>query len=761
MYKPVLRASSRVIPTFEFVIKDPDVTGSDERGMRKLEKFKEQNLQLERLHLPYPYSYSLALYLDILNVNVREEIKQYIAPLFLMNLSTASCFMYLKQLSQYMKENGKHASENWTYFINLELLGGYMRVETDEVLLQELNDWLVVDVSKWNIHGDNEQFLREFAYYCAEYINQSGVITDITLDEYIMQPSRYSTSGSSRIKFKTKEHTKWLTSLNMGPEQIRDMLLNDHIYTMDTVALKYELGKVRPVVAGNDETNLRMSFLSYFIEQLLTTSQSSVPDMAEVVLEERYRDITRKMSSGNYIAVSIDQEHFDHNPSKRMIMIALDAIEHKLSSVQCGASAYVHSLMQNIRRRIIDNPVYFRGSKLIHTKGIESGWRWTSLLDTMINYAEQRVVISHVELLGIVVTDLLCQGDDGLIIMRKQNMIDVGATYNSIAQSMGMPINIKKYYTDDYRCEFLRKLFMDGHISGYPCRALPGILWFKPNRDQIVLDSKGKAFEIASNWIQIAQRGISIDNIRSYMLLDLMGSAKLYDREKWLAWLATPACVGGFGILEFNSLHWYRLAELKDEDERYTDDEKLSSELEKGIRAFYGQYLSYSDSLRMLGGIIPKKIQARTGLRFIQCEVVRPTFNRIMRCRFKPQRFITKNVDPMIINFLKRQYVLDNNRKGTIDLHDIFSDASIAIMDRWRQRPRNIRQILVDNKIALGHSIAVSNSQLNMYSKGLMSLIIATNLICHLEFNWLISRWIGVTELLVSQIKGTSVIIGS
>lgn len=682
----------------------------------------------------------------MLPIVIAEEMTVYIKLLEQRGfLTSGQLFTYLKQLSQHMKIYGREASPFWIYYVNIELLGGYMQCGSYEELDAEIHDWIEVEQSQWNLGGSVLNFMRSFEDGLKDFFSyMNAKAKDMTVDEFVHNPSLYCTSGSSRKRMQPGRKTKWTTSLILGPIGVKQWMLDGRVHTQDIVALKRELGKVRPVIAANDENNYRMSYISYLLDGLLNGHPNSIPNESSEMILVNYKLILDMMSTNDYVFVSIDQEHFDHNPSSAMLIMTLDYIERYVLSYCLEDKLNKQHILSLIKSRLLNNNVYFRNKVYHHTKGIESGWRWTSLLDTVINYAEQFIVARQCLLLGVQVVKIFCQGDDALIAIRKIPGIDVGKVYNDIAFSMGMPVNVMKYYTDDYRAEFLRKVFMSNEVRGYPARALPGILWNKPN-NEVINDYFSLAKSIVTNWVQLIQRlQFKNEYIDRSIVSDVKGACKLRDSDSIIrSWIGTPSCMGGCGVQYYrNYEHFYS---MKQDLENYTQDVIVPAV----ANTFFN---SNSKQSFDLFGPMFSDARKRSNCYLVEVEPIHPHYIYYSQTRTKHDslKYVEK-IDPMWQSYLFRSFVMRGEYGDEVKHILGINNYNLAV--RWSKMSNKVRSLLVDDKLQNDHSLLQGSLSSSLYLKFFSSYLLSMLDTCNVGVRWLYNMWVSYLSTNISYIE--------
>jgi len=153
-------------------------------------------------------------------------------------------------------------------------------------LKPEVLDW----VQSRPIHklgGSEARFLSLFRLGVRDFLSRSplklNTYTPLSNEQFVGDPKYWATSGASDNKHLKVEldgkvvnaqHTKWATALSVTKDELLGMITSwdkqrNHIIQ------KRELGKVRPVVASDFVTNLKMARVGYWLEAALDGHKNS------------------------------------------------------------------------------------------------------------------------------------------------------------------------------------------------------------------------------------------------------------------------------------------------------------------------------------------------------------------------------------------------------------------------------------------------------------------------------------------------------
>ncbi|CAB3249509.1 unnamed protein product [Arctia plantaginis] len=177
-----------------------------------------------------------------------------------------------------------------------------------------------------------------------------------------------------------------------------------------------EGGKVRPVVVGGNELYRKMDFLSGLVEVGLYGSRTSTLFAGAAGNEAIDREWLAKVRNGCTLKVPLDQSSFDNNQSKSTILAVLLGMEHHTMG-----HAGVPDEYREVWGRMWDTfttagvEVIMGNDHRTWENGVPSGWRWTALIDTILNIVSFRVAIRYcLQYYGVAVPVGKCtmQGDD-------------------------------------------------------------------------------------------------------------------------------------------------------------------------------------------------------------------------------------------------------------------------------------------------------------------------------------------------------------
>jgi hypothetical protein len=195
-----------------------------------------------------------------------------------------------------------------------------------------------------------------------------------------------------------------------------------------------------------------------------------------------------------------------------------------------------------VSHQILNNYVIHDGpDEWEYEKGILSGWRWTAFLDTMYNRAMLETAARLVPDAAILSSN--AQGDDTQVELR-----DVYGAHLVVAAyaALGFFVNPKKFFISRDRDEYLRQVYTQSFVAGYPARAINGILW----RNPIVADppvGPTRLSEVLNAWLIFYSRTRGLEPDWEQVIQDMSGASRIA-KHHVRNWIYTPASMGGGGL---------------------------------------------------------------------------------------------------------------------------------------------------------------------------------------------------------------------
>jgi len=394
-----------------------------------------------------------------------------------------------KKLSEYMKKFGEDvAPKTWRYFVDMHRLNDYIEPPPTADFKDDIRDWVQRKTEHtWN--GDEEEWYRRFEIAMRTVLFRSGKrpgeIT--TVDDFINNGDIWCTAGSGfeptvgklhvydRERKDTEEvkKNKWSVRWEMSNYKTKRLLFKKRVQICKAVA-KSEPAKVRAVISSDLGLYLKMTYISLFLDQILAGRTDSTLWMNG---EDRFK-LWQSMAFDGTWRMPLDQSEFDRNQSKRQVLITVRLIKELIKYY--GATDTMLEIMDLIIFSLEYGYVIVDGERIDYTNGVLSGWRWTAMLDTLINLAEVELAQDWVRENSSIdpgVISVNAQGDDDWFKFKtRRGAIAVWLAY----ESFGLFVNPGKFFLSTVRDEYLRRVYDNGVVTGYPARSVASIMFRNP-----------------------------------------------------------------------------------------------------------------------------------------------------------------------------------------------------------------------------------------------------------------------------------------
>jgi hypothetical protein len=311
---------------------------------------------------------------------------------------------------------------------------------------------------------------------------------------------------------------------------------------------KRERGKHRNLISSPWSLFLQMSFVGIQAEKRF---KEVVPtSLSRDWQPENWLEIMGVMR--RKLFVPIDQSKFDHVPSMRVLERCVEIL---CKAGTCPTDAERSQISLLILDRIKHGSLSYSGKSYQHLRGLLSGWRWTSLIGTMVNYAEYLAIYKQVGIRQQPDTHVCFQGDDALIAVDDwADAVRIVRRYMEV-----LPVNPSKFFIDNRRSEYLRYIITKQRRYGYYARAAAGIMYSNA--------WAGGAMDpasMASNWSLLYSRGAQAKATLYGCARDICGLLRCKVSDA-LNLIQTPATVGGLGwhVEGHTPSAWVRVSEVK------------------------------------------------------------------------------------------------------------------------------------------------------------------------------------------------------
>jgi len=238
--------------------------------------------------------------------------------------------------------------------------------------------------------------------------------------------------------------------------------------------------------------------------------------------------------------------------------------------------------------------------------GVLSGWRWTALLDTIINIATFRLVEELVNnFVKLRPIEYLAQGDDGAI---KLDSLEYVNYFLEAYSYLGFKVNPQKNYYSKTRDEFLRRCIEPDLVTGYPARAITAIVFEKRDVAGEEVDNQSRLFQVMSAWHKLANRLRKDFVFIEHLAVEHLCKAASITKEQARDWIHTPRVLGGAGMRPYCKARTIPIKIIEVEEPSVIIDSAIHKALilmknkypdleNKGIKQFISQTLVRPESL--------------------------------------------------------------------------------------------------------------------------------------------------------------------
>jgi hypothetical protein len=484
-------------------------------------------------------------------------------------------------LSDFAKKEGDINSK---FVIDLATLGGYANPMTDTQKLEVGMDWYGTKKEKGNgVDSIGKTWIERFEQGMNKAFDKAivrPVKQKMTPEQYAQNPMNWGTPGAALYdkknilkinngkKLVDAQNTKWLQALTVEPKEVlRSMKTKKAQYCRQNE--KLETKKSRGVINCDIETFWKMDYISEaYLEEMMAGSSLSTLFMNGSQLREYWAKTAIFVDSE--WRLPLDQSKFDQEQTKTMIKVFLKVMRERLI-ISGSMTQEAAEIFDNAEYAMLRGYVSVGSKRIPYKNGVLSGWRWTALIDTMLNAATLETAVEENGVADSLV-DYTAQGDD--LQTRWKNALAAAATWSKI-QEYGFIVNPAKFFISQKRDEFLRKIITPNVIDGYPGRAINSIMWRNPANPKPE-EGKNRISEMLDQWHIIVNRmNTKFKNIWQEMSKDIARANKMRARDI-KDWLRTPTSVGGGGITEMGiTERWMVVSEDAHLEATFTNNEQL------------------------------------------------------------------------------------------------------------------------------------------------------------------------------------------
>jgi len=455
---------------------------------------------------------------------------------------------FFKEVTSLLKLGGVRIHQHWEHLCYWELALGFSSYKSIPDFLPEVQRWLGTVKTNGDIIGEDN--------YCSMLYEEAVSILQEnwhlpekvpTIEQWVAAGDwmlgQAGTGPQGRVTvdhvIKNTRRKRAVDAAALSDREVSTELRCGMPDILEVIQ-KSEGGKVRPVVKAGNAVNRKMGYLSTSVEAGLRGARFS-PIFSEESAQFIDRSLVAAAKSGAGWFVPLDQSNFDQNQSKRTVLTVLRAILDVCCS-QGDLKVVGEALWRSL---CLGAEVRCGTVRFPWVHGMPSGWRWTALLDTMLNITSFRVVCRIVGILdgmSVPYSNLAVQGDDVIFTLPTLRHVP---RIMSVYEDLGYEINAHKTFLSRSRGEFLRRLYTPGGVFGYLSRSFLSIRF----RNPITMLPRTLDLRVRSrvtNWQLVAMRGGLSSVVAEMMLEDCVQAGGL--KEQVADFLVTPSAVGGVGI---------------------------------------------------------------------------------------------------------------------------------------------------------------------------------------------------------------------
>lgn len=459
-----------------------------------------------------------------------------------------------KAMTGLMKMGVPYIHLHWRALCFWELQYGYVPYKEEEEMVPEIQEWLCEENALGGLLGEDRYLDLMYEEARKFMAREWRVPREIkTIKEWV--------ATGHWMEGRSGDGATTVIGIDGKPKRSRRMKTVDGVFTPDAmvelelvtaareqmyVIQKAESGKIRPVVKTGNAVNRKMNYLSHVLEVGLYGSMASTLFAGVTGNEDIDVDLINAVRDSSTWKVPLDQGSFDKRQTKSSIAVVLLAVwDHILEKVGGGGD------IERVWGALWDSlflkgaTVHMAGKKGEWINGLPSGWRWTAVLDTILNLSSFNVIRRVAEArMGrtMQVQHLYAQGDDVILatadVQSAQYLMD---TYEKV----GYEVHPLKTYISRNRAEFLRRSYEIGGVTGYVARSMVGLGFQNPIL-AAPLDIHERIYNSMAQWALVALRGASPFHAAE-MFLESYKTSRI-DMHNVADFTLTPSSVGGCGV---------------------------------------------------------------------------------------------------------------------------------------------------------------------------------------------------------------------
>lgn len=467
---------------------------------------------------------------------------------------------HLKQVSSYCYQQTFEQGPAYMLLVHLHALNAKSPY-TKEQIINDITTWVSDELDGKKKEINMEVFGRVVRETVSAWPKKTK--DSLSFNEYANDPFRWGTSGGAPSVIihgeKTRSKWAWAISKKIHPEKGYQPNVDleaeaEEAQSTAKVALKEESQKTREIITTPLSSYLRQSYLLYLMGSPPLPSPIASPNWLP------------QFEAGNYSWYGcIDGERFDHCIPKSAVILLLKEIGKISEEARIVADKEIQHL-EELQIEWCFMTWAYQG-------GLLSGWRWTSLLGTLISKSAAEYVIEKTGKKGMVLIGAM--GDDIALYsnttsISKQEMVDA---YNEF----GLRANLHKTVSGP-QGEFLRKVRSPGGSWAFPALDTKTITHASPWIQNYQFQHEE---ECATAWHTLLSRLLphatdpnKIANWTQKHCINHLNQ-KFGRNPLWENWLQTPLTAGGGGYVENSNPSVWHSIEKEQDRPNLTPYEKL------------------------------------------------------------------------------------------------------------------------------------------------------------------------------------------
>lgn len=531
---------------------------------------------------PFPFNICMSLLIQMAPGDVQVHLVNFVSDLTRQGINLN--YINLSDYKDIMKEQTrlvKHSNSNlgvginWNWFSDWDQFCGFNVAVplSDEEVTEKVFDWCKGPIFRPiagapDAMGDYGELFRSKAFELFDFLqNIEGDAIDFK--DWAIKTDLWVTSGSSRgVRVSVNDtvtgntvaskNTKAVFAQTMTSVDIAKMMTDEGDTDTYSVAEKVEPGqKGRLIISAPLAQQLRMSYIDHYIHKSLThLNGKTTIYMTSDRVKRFYDEMILSCSDVTNIHVPLDVSNFDHSVSKDEIEHIFDALSFNIGRSRILNCWRILLMITLSKLNMFGKGVTFHKKFLCKwERGLASGIKMTTFLGTIVNIVRFEVCLDQLsrdpEFGRPIVSARKFQGDDiMLIVKRLSDVVRIINWYGFIGVDVSPVKNFISYNTD----EFLRKLYYNKLMTGYPARRMVKLCFRDPLKFGPTNRLDSTRATVSAIW-SLLWRGCNYDSVIElirYVCKVNLGSsiwegshptASIIDR-----WLTTHTCLGGMGL---------------------------------------------------------------------------------------------------------------------------------------------------------------------------------------------------------------------